>query len=158
MQATRGNTTSSASSLQSSNSISSRPAVSKLPPPPPSPGFASSASPAPPPYSAGGSSAAATAAVVGKRAPPPPPALKPRPAPAKPAVQYVVALYDFEAQAQGDLSFATGDRIEILERSNNTEDWCTLSPSLDLAVDPKRRHHFGHRDWTSGWPTGFISG
>jgi amphiphysin len=59
-----------------------------------------------------------------KKAPPPPPPLKPKPKP-KLAVQYVVALYDFEAQADGDLSFSTGARIEIVERTASTEDWWT---------------------------------
>ena len=62
--------------------------------------------------------AAATAA---KRAPPPPPPLKPKPAP----VNYVVALYDFAAQADGDLDFKVGDRIEVVERTDSAEDWWT---------------------------------
>jgi amphiphysin len=48
--------------------------------------------------------------------------LKPKP---KPAAQYVVALYDFDAQADGDLSFRTGDRIEIVEKTASSEDWWT---------------------------------
>ena len=40
-------------------------------------------------------------------------------------MQYVVALYDFEAQADGDLSFKTGDRIEVVEKTDSTEDWWT---------------------------------
>lgn len=40
-------------------------------------------------------------------------------------MQYVVALYDFEAQADGDLSFKSGDRIEIVERTESAEDWWT---------------------------------
>ncbi|KAF9001389.1 BAR-domain-containing protein [Hymenopellis radicata] len=85
--------------------------VKKAPPPPPG-----AAAAPPPPYTP-----AATAAAT-KRAPPPPPPLKPKP---KPAVQYVVALYDFAAQADGDLSFNTGDRIEIVERTASAEDWWT---------------------------------
>ena len=65
---------------------------------------------------------AAAAAAVAKKAPPPPPPLKPKP---KPAVQYVVALYDFAAQADGDLDFKAGDRIEVVERTDSTEDWWT---------------------------------
>ncbi|KAJ7806167.1 hypothetical protein B0H14DRAFT_2876813 [Mycena olivaceomarginata] len=75
--------------------------------PPPIPG--SSAAAPPPPYTPGASAAAAT-----KRAPPP-----------SPAIQYVVALYDFAAQAEGDLSFNTGDRIEVVERGASAEDWWT---------------------------------
>ena len=37
----------------------------------------------------------------------------------------MVALYDFEAQADGDLAFRTGDRIEVVERTGSTEDWWT---------------------------------
>jgi amphiphysin len=40
-------------------------------------------------------------------------------------VNYVVALYDFAAQADGDLDFKVGDRIEVVERSTSTEDWWT---------------------------------
>ena len=40
-------------------------------------------------------------------------------------MQHVVALYDFAAQADGDLDFKVGDRIEIVERSPSTEDWWT---------------------------------
>jgi amphiphysin len=58
--------------------------------------------------------------VAAKRAPPPPP-LKPKPAP----VNYVVALYDFAAQTEGDLEFKVGDRIEVVERTESTEDWWT---------------------------------
>lgn len=84
---------------------------------------ASTASAAPPPsYSAGGASTAAAAATT-KRAPPPIPG-KPAAA-AKPAVQYVVALYDYAAQAEGDLTFNAGDRIEVVEKTASTEDWWT---------------------------------
>ncbi|TFK40932.1 hypothetical protein BDQ12DRAFT_646537 [Crucibulum laeve] len=95
----------------------------KAAPPPPS--SASHAAP-PPPYTPGstGPSAAASAAAAAKRAPPPPPALKPKPKPT-PQVQYVVALYDFAAQADGDLSFNAGDRIELVERTASSEDWWT---------------------------------
>lgn len=76
---------------------------------------------APPPYSAVGASSAATAAAtVGKRAPPPPPAARP-----KPAAQYCTALYDFECQAEGDLSFNVGDRIEIVTKTASAQDWWT---------------------------------
>ncbi|KAF8213722.1 hypothetical protein K438DRAFT_1957075 [Mycena galopus ATCC 62051] len=117
----------------SSNSASSSLAPSRTPPParvpsisnlkkipPPVPG--SSAPPPPPPYTPGGGASAAAAGT--KRAPPPPPPLKPKPKIA-PKVQYVVALYDFAAQADGDLSFNTGDRIEVVERGASAEDWWT---------------------------------
>lgn len=90
----------------------------KSPLPPPS----SIPSTAPPPYSPTPSAASFTAA---KKAPPPPPPLKPKPKLAEPETQYVVALYDFEAQADGDLDFKAGDRIEVVERTQSTEDWWT---------------------------------
>jgi SH3 domain-containing protein len=40
-------------------------------------------------------------------------------------VNYVVALYDFSAQADGDLDFKVGDRIEVIERTQSAEDWWT---------------------------------
>ncbi|EPQ61224.1 BAR-domain-containing protein [Gloeophyllum trabeum ATCC 11539] len=94
----------------------------KAPPPPPG---GKAAEPAPPPYSPPANGAAAAAAAAAKRAPPPPPPpLKPKPK-AEPPVQYVVALYDFEAQAEGDLSFSAGDRIELVEKTESQEDWWT---------------------------------
>ncbi|KAG7450757.1 BAR-domain-containing protein [Guyanagaster necrorhizus] len=109
-------TTSSYGSTKAPPQYTAPPVSSFKKSPPPSLSAAVVASP-PPPYSV--ASVAAT-----KRAPPPPPPLKPKPA-AKPAVQYVVALYDFAAQAEGDLSFNVGDRIEIVERTGSAEDWWT---------------------------------
>ncbi|KAH8101590.1 BAR-domain-containing protein [Cristinia sonorae] len=108
----------------SSASSTSSTYAKKAPPPPPSIGSAP-----PPPYSPStniGTKPAfgnvVASAVAAKKAPPPPPPLKPKP---KPAVEYVVALYDFEAQADGDLDFKAGDRIEVVEKSDSTEDWWT---------------------------------
>ncbi|KAF7320137.1 Bar adaptor protein [Mycena kentingensis (nom. inval.)] len=117
--ATTASSVSATSSLTppSARRVPSSGSFKKAPPPPP--GSSSSAA-APPPYSP--PSAASAAAT--KRAPPPPPALKPKPKP-KPTIQYVVALYDYAAQADGDLSFSTGDRIEIVERGASAEDWWT---------------------------------
>ncbi|EIW65276.1 BAR-domain-containing protein [Trametes versicolor FP-101664 SS1] len=106
---------STSTSTTGSRSPSSSSFTKKAPPPPPS----SSAAP-PPPYSPPAPSAGIS--LAGKKAPPPPPPLKPKP---KPAVQYVVALYDFEAQADGDLEFKAGDRIEVVERTDSVEDWWT---------------------------------
>jgi amphiphysin len=50
--------------------------------------------------------------------------MKPKPR-AEPEVQYVVALYDFTPQAEGDLGFSAGDHIEVVERTASAEDWWT---------------------------------
>ena len=76
---------------------------------------------APPPYTSSQSSTS-----ISKGAAPPP--LKPKPsfgAAAAPAPKYATATFDFEAQAEGDLSFHAGDRIEIVEQSENADDWWT---------------------------------
>ncbi|KAI0696492.1 BAR-domain-containing protein [Cerioporus squamosus] len=112
--------TATASSTSSAASRSpSTSTFKKAPLPPPS---SLSAPAAPPPYSPAAPGASFGAAAVAKKAPPPPPPLKPKP---KPAAQYVVALYDFAAQAEGDLEFKAGDRIELVERTDSTEDWWT---------------------------------
>ncbi|ORY32784.1 hypothetical protein BCR39DRAFT_464181 [Naematelia encephala] len=71
---------------------------------------------APPPYTSTASSSSIT-----KKAPPPPPLAR------KPSsnVVYATAIFDFEAQAEGDLSFSAGDRIEIIERTDSPDDWWT---------------------------------
>jgi len=101
-----------------SRSVSGSSFTKKAPPPPPSLGSSKANNNPPPPYSP--STTNSYSAPVKK--PPPPPPLKPKP---KPAAQIVVALYDFDAQADGDLSFKTGDRIEIIEKSDSTDDWWT---------------------------------
>ncbi|KAK7688225.1 hypothetical protein QCA50_008595 [Cerrena zonata] len=94
-----------------SRSVSNSSSLSKKSPPAP-PSASAYAAP-PPPYSSATSPSSAASFVAAKKAPPPPPPLKPKP---KPAAEYVVALYDFEAQAEGDLDFKAGDRIEIVRR------------------------------------------
>jgi len=117
---------SAASSLKAApptRSVSGASAYKKTAPPPPTSSYQAAA--APPPYSPSASIGSTAAASAGaKRAPPPPPPLKPKPKPA-PQINYVVALYDFAAQADGDLSFNTGDRIELVEKTNSAEDWWT---------------------------------
>ncbi|WFD40737.1 BAR adaptor protein Hob1 [Malassezia japonica] len=71
------------------------------------------------------SSKPAPAAVGAAPAPAPPPAYPGGAAPAEKAADYVVALYDYTATAAGDLTFKTGDRIEVVERTASTEDWWT---------------------------------
>ena len=67
------------------------------------------------------------AAAKAKGAAPPPP--KPKPKPARlsiaPAVPTATALYDFEAQAEGDLSFVTGDIIEVVQQGDTANEWWT---------------------------------
>jgi len=118
-------TTTSSSTSFPSRSMASPPHgggssfVKKAPPPPPGPTIAP-----PPPYSVSNNGNNGNGAASLTKRPPPPPPLKPKPKP-EPAVEYVTALYDFDAQADGDLSFKTGDRIEIVKKSDSQEDWWT---------------------------------
>ena len=79
----------------------------------------------PPPYSSAGISPSPTgsfsSAAKSKPAPPAPRA-KPSHLSNKP-VETVTALYDYEAQAHGDLGFSAGDVIEIVHRTDNTNEW-----------------------------------
>lgn len=62
-----------------------------------------------------------TSAAKSKAAPPPP---KPKPGALKGAsLETVTALYDYEAQAEGDLSFSAGEVIEVVQRTNNDNEW-----------------------------------
>ncbi|KAK5112062.1 hypothetical protein LTR85_011643 [Meristemomyces frigidus] len=62
-----------------------------------------------------------TSAAKSKAAPPPP---KPKPGALKgSSVETVTALYDYEAQAEGDLSFSAGEVIEVVQRTNNDNEW-----------------------------------
>ena len=92
----------------------------------------------PPPYSSSsmnGSTALARASSTGsswgtaakaKGAAPPPPKPKPSRFSGVPAaVEKAEALYDYEAQAAGDLSFTTGDVIEIVEKGATENEWWT---------------------------------
>ncbi|ORZ25777.1 hypothetical protein BCR42DRAFT_400900 [Absidia repens] len=42
-----------------------------------------------------------------------------------PVHHYVLALYDYQAQADGDLSFRKDDKIELVERTSDQNDWWT---------------------------------
>ncbi|ORX51347.1 hypothetical protein DM01DRAFT_320355 [Hesseltinella vesiculosa] len=66
------------------------------------------------------SPASLSPAASSRRAPPPPP-------PASKPKKYVIALYDYDAQADGDLSFRKDDRIELIERTTDANDWWTGS-------------------------------
>ncbi|MCJ1255189.1 hypothetical protein MMC24_003005 [Lignoscripta atroalba] len=60
-----------------------------------------------------------------KGAAPPPPKPKPSRLSGVPATITATALYDYEAQAEGDLSFSTGDVIEIIQRGATENEWWT---------------------------------
>ncbi|KAF9428524.1 hypothetical protein BGZ94_002064 [Podila epigama] len=49
----------------------------------------------------------------------------PPPVPKRLGVKMAVALYDYDAQQEGDLSFRKDDRIEIVERKPSMDDWWT---------------------------------
>lgn len=52
--------------------------------------------------------------------PPPPP-----PQTSQGRKDFVVAMYNFDGQEEGDLSFKVGDRIEVIKKTENKEDWWT---------------------------------
>ncbi|KAJ5111582.1 Protein hob1 [Penicillium argentinense] len=80
----------------------------------------------PPPYSSSGVTPSPTgsfsSAAKSKPAPPPP---RVKPAHLSKPVEKVTALYDYEAQAHGDLGFSAGDVIEIVHRTDNQNEWWT---------------------------------
>ncbi|KAF7527016.1 hypothetical protein G7054_g10586 [Neopestalotiopsis clavispora] len=94
---------------------------------------------APPPYSAGTKPAFASAtspalkspvspglaAAAAAKSKPPPPKPKPSHLSKAPGAETVTALYDYSAQAEGDLSFRAGDVITIVTRTNNENEWWT---------------------------------
>ena len=84
----------------------------------------------PPPYSPGPAgtpplSATSWGSVAKTKPAPPPPKPKPSRFSGAPPAETVTALYDYEAQAEGDLSFTTGDVIEIITRTQNANEWWT---------------------------------
>ncbi|KAJ5106069.1 hypothetical protein NUU61_003416 [Penicillium alfredii] len=78
----------------------------------------------PPPYSMAAATPSPTgsfsSAAKSKPAPPPPRA---KPAHLSRPVETVTALYDYEAQAHGDLGFSAGEVIEIVHRTENQNEW-----------------------------------
>ncbi|OLL22276.1 Regulator of cytoskeleton and endocytosis RVS167 [Neolecta irregularis DAH-3] len=74
-------------------------------------------------HSTGGRFASSGVAVEnGKKIPPLPP-IKPKPLSG--SKEYVTALYDYVAQASGDLSFSAGDKIEVIKKTNDVNEWWT---------------------------------
>ncbi|KAF1799757.1 hypothetical protein FB192DRAFT_1139004 [Mucor lusitanicus] len=51
---------------------------------------------------------------------------------------YVVALYDYDAQAEGDLSFKKDDKIELVQRTQDANDWWTGRLRGAVGVFPGR--------------------
>jgi amphiphysin len=92
---------------------------SEAPPPPYSPNAVNGA--LSPPLSATSWGSVAKA----KGAAPPPPKPKPSRLSGIPAPEMCTALYDYEAQAEGDVSFTAGDVIEIVTRTSNDQEWWT---------------------------------
>jgi amphiphysin len=86
----------------------------------------SSSPPAPPAAAFGGGVPTAMAAVAKAKGPAPPP---PKPKPTRLSGQSVLetctALYKYEAQATGDLSFSAGETIEIIRKTGNDNEWWT---------------------------------
>jgi len=77
-----------------------------------------------PPSPSFGSNSSALAAAIAAKSKPPPPKPKPSRLAAQPTVaETVTALYDYSAQAEGDLSFRAGDVIEIVTRTQNDNEW-----------------------------------
>lgn len=65
------------------------------------------------------------AAAKAKGAAPPPPKPKPSRLSGAPTLPTATALYDYEAQAHGDLSFNTGDVIEVTQKGATENEWWT---------------------------------
>lgn len=60
-----------------------------------------------------------------------------------PGRAYVRALYDYNAQAEGDLTFAKDDLIEVIQKTADVNDWWTGSLNGATGVFPGiPRHNF----------------
>ncbi|KAL8893597.1 MAG: hypothetical protein Q9192_005110, partial [Flavoplaca navasiana] len=66
------------------------------------------------------SSSSFASMAASKKKPPPPP---PKRLPSAQREPWVVALYDFAGQGQGDLVFGEGDRIRVVKKTDSTDDW-----------------------------------
>jgi amphiphysin len=59
-----------------------------------------------------------------------------------PQGETATALYDYEAQAEGDLSFSTGDSIQIVSRTANENEWWTGKCRGKQGQFPGKLHRF----------------
>ena len=87
------------------------------------------------------------AAAKAKGAAPPPPKPKPsglRSNPMSPQIPTAVALYDYEAQAAGDLSFMTGDVIEVTQKGATENEWWTGTLNGKQGQFPGKLKGFGY--------------
>ncbi|KAH9999746.1 BAR-domain-containing protein [Xylariaceae sp. FL0662B] len=91
------------------------------PPPPYSAATVPVKSPMSPPL--GSPKSPGLAAIAAGKPKPPPPKPKPSRFSGASGVETVTALYDYSAQAEGDLSFRQGDVIEIVSRTQNENEW-----------------------------------
>lgn len=64
------------------------------------------------------------------------PGRPPVPAPPPSRTKYVLALYDYDAQADGDLSFRQDDKIELVNRTDDVNDWWTGKLRGQVGVFP----------------------
>ena len=83
----------------------------------------------PPPYESSGdlgrsaSTGAKWASAAKTKAAPPPPKPKPGRLSANPTAETVTALFDYDAQAEGDLTIRANDVIEVVTRTSNENEW-----------------------------------
>lgn len=61
-----------------------------------------------------------SANTIQKKKPPPPP---PKRIGSQNSGIFAVALYSFDGQSQGDLSFKEGDQIKVIKKTDSTDDW-----------------------------------
>ncbi|KAI1107155.1 BAR-domain-containing protein [Jackrogersella minutella] len=95
--------------------------VAENPPPPYSASATAMKSPMSPPL--GGPKSPGLAALAAGKPKPPPPKPKPSRLSGAPPVETATALYDYSAQAEGDISFRAGDVIEIITKTKNENEW-----------------------------------
>ncbi|ORX44276.1 hypothetical protein DM01DRAFT_1364784 [Hesseltinella vesiculosa] len=85
----------------------------------------------PPSYGASSSSPPST---WSQQQPTAPPAITSRAV--SPEKRYVLALYDYQAQADGDLTFTKDDKIELIERTEDQNDWWTGKLNGKIGIFP----------------------